>query len=70
VIQFLVGGVLQSQQYTVASAGSYNYVAVIGNGNGGSGSGLIVPANTSLQAKVITASGASDATVNVLATTP
>ena len=70
VLQLLVGGVLKSQQYTVASAGTYAYVAITGNGDGGSGSGLPVAANTSLQAKVVTASGASDATVNVLSTTP
>ena len=70
VIQFLVGGVLKSQQYTVTSGQTSAYVAVTGNGDGGSGSGLPVAANTSLQLKVVTASGSSDATVTVLATTP
>ena len=50
--------------------GSYAYVAVTGDGHGGAGSGRLVAANTSLQAKVITASATSDATLNILATTP
>ena len=70
VIQLLLGGVLQSQQYTVAAGNTHNFIAVVGDGNGGSGNGLAVPANTTLQAKVITASGTSDATVTIISNTP
>lgn len=70
LIQLLVGGVLQSQQYTVADGQTHAYVAVTGNGNGGAGNGLAVAANTTLQAKVITANGVSDATATIISTTP
>ena len=70
VVQFLVGGVLKSQQYSVTATNTHTFTAVTGNGNGGAGSGLVVAANTTLQAKVITASGTSDATVTALSRTP
>jgi hypothetical protein len=70
VVQLLVGGVLMSQQYTVASGQTHSFTVVTGNGNGGAGFGLPVPANTTLQAKVTTASGTSDATVTIISTTP
>jgi hypothetical protein len=70
VVQLLVGGSLKSQQYTVTSGNTHNYVAVTGDGNGGSGSGLAVAANATLQAKVISANGTSDATVTPISNTP
>ena len=70
MVQLLVGGTLMSQQYTVASGQTHVFTAVTGNGNGGSGFGLPVAANATLQAKVITASGTSDATVTIISTTP
>jgi hypothetical protein len=70
IIQLLLGGSIMSQQYAVTSGNTHAFAAVTGNGNGGAGFGLPVPANTQLAAKVITASGTSDATVTVISTTP
>jgi hypothetical protein len=70
VVQLLVGGTLMSQQYSVTAGNTHAFIAVTGNGNGGSGNGLPVAANTTLQAKVISANGSSDATVTVISQTP
>jgi len=63
VVQLLVGGTLMSQQYTITPGNTHSYTAV-------AGSGLPVPANTTLQATVISSNGTSDATVTAISVTP
>jgi hypothetical protein len=64
LVQLVVGGTLQSQQYSLAAGSTYTLVAVINDGNGGgSGSGLVVPANTTLAVKIISGNQAVDVTV-------
>ena len=64
LIQLLVGGALQSQQYSLGAGSTYALVAVINDGNGGgSGSGLVVPANTTLAVKIISGNQAADVVI-------
>lgn len=64
IVQLIVGGVLQSQQYALPAASAYALVAVINDGNGGaSGSGLVVPANTTLAVQITSGNQAVDVVV-------
>ena len=63
VIQLVVDGNVQSQQYTLNAANTYVLRAVTGDGNGGAGSGLVVPANQTLAIKIISANQAEDVVV-------
>ena len=64
LVQLVVGGTLQSQQYALPAGSMYALVAVINDGNGGgSGSGLVVPANITLAAKIINGFQAEDVIV-------
>jgi hypothetical protein len=63
IVQLIVGGVLQSQQYPLAATVAYALVAVTGDGNGGSGAGLVVPANTTLAVQITNGNQAVDVVV-------
>jgi hypothetical protein len=64
VVQLVVNGNVQSQQYMLNAASSYSgIIFVTGDGNGGSGSGLVVPANQTLAVKIISANQAADIVV-------
>ena len=63
VVQLVVNGNVQSQQYTLNAASAYALRAVTGDGNGGAGSGLVVPANQSLAVKIISGNQAQDVIV-------
>src|SRR5882762_6706830 len=41
LLQFVVGGTVQSQQYSLGAGSTYVLVGVTGDGNGGAGSGLV-----------------------------
>jgi hypothetical protein len=63
LIQLVVGGTLQSQQYSLAAGSTYTLVSVTGDGNGGAGSGLVVPVNTTLAVQIINSNQAADVVV-------
>jgi hypothetical protein len=63
LIQLVVGGTLQSQQYSLAAGSTYALVSVTGDGNGGAGSGLVVPVNTTLAVQIINSNQAADVVV-------
>ena len=64
LVQLVVGGTLQSQQFALPAGSTYALVAVINDGNGGgSGSGLVVPANITLAVKIINGFQAEDVIV-------
>jgi len=64
IVQLIVGGVLQSQQYALAAGQTYALVAVINDGDGGgSGSGLVVPANITLAVQITSGNQAEDVVV-------
>jgi hypothetical protein len=72
VVRLVVNGVEKSQSYSLAAGQNHALVAVTGDGNGGanpfgtieddefSGPGVIVEADQTLQAKIITAADALD----------
>jgi len=63
VMQLVVNGNVQSQQYTLNAGSAYVLRSVTGDGNGGSGSGLVVPANQTLAVKIINSNQAADVVV-------
>jgi hypothetical protein len=63
LVQLVVGGTLQSQQYSLGAGSTYALVGVTGDGNGGAGSGLVVPVNTTLTVKIINGNQAADVVV-------
>ena len=65
VIQLVVNGNLQSQQYTLNAGSTYTLMGVTGDGNGGSGSGLVVPANQTLAVQMIHGNQAADVVVTL-----
>ena len=65
VVQLVVNGNVQSQQYDLAAGSTYALVGVTGDGNGGSGSGLVVRINQTLAVKMISGNQAADAVVTL-----
>ena len=63
VIQLVVNGNVQSQQYSLNAATSYVLRSVTGDGNGGAGSGLVVPASQTLAVKIISGNQATDVVI-------
>jgi len=63
LVQLVVGGTLQSQQYSLGAGSTYTLVGVTGDGNGGAGSGLVVPVNTTLAVKITNGNQAADVVV-------
>jgi hypothetical protein len=63
LVQLVIGGTLQSQQYSLAAGSTYALVGVTGDGNGNAGSGLVVPANTTLAIQIISGNQATDVVV-------
>lgn len=65
VVQLVINGNEQSQQYTLNVGSSYALTGVTGDGNGGAGSGLVVPANQTLAVKMISGNQAADVVVTL-----
>jgi hypothetical protein len=65
VVQLVVNGNLQSQQYTLNAGSSYALTGVTGDGNGVAGSGLVVPANQTLAVRMISGNQAADVVVTL-----
>src|ERR1035438_10098652 len=63
LVQLVVGGTLQWQQYSLGAGTTYALVGVTGDGNGGVGSGLVVPVNTTLSVKIINGNQTADVVV-------
>ncbi len=63
LVQLVVGGSLQTQQYSLGAGSNYALVSVTGDGNGGAGFGLVVPVNTTLAVKIISGNQAADVVI-------
>jgi hypothetical protein len=63
LVQLVVGGTPQSQQYSLGAGSTYALVGVTGDGNGGAGTGLVVPVNTTLAVQIINGNQAADVVV-------